>query len=55
MEKADKHGNWIIWYSEASKLLSTKELAGFNAAVFDTKEEWFRFIELLVTQNYRIQ
>lgn len=52
MENADKLGNSIIWYSEAAKLLSTKELAGFTAAVFTTKEEWFRFIELLVTQNY---
>ena len=55
MENVEKQGCWIIWYSEAAKLLSTKELAGFTAAVFGTKEEWFRFIELLVMQNYHIQ
>lgn len=43
-----------VWYSEEEKIVSTQLRDDYQRKVFISVEEWFDFIQSLVSNGYRI-
>lgn len=43
-----------VWYSESDKIISTRPRSDYNQKAFTSIEEWFDFIQSLVSTGYRI-
>lgn len=43
-----------VWYSESDKIVSTRPQNDYDHKAFTSIEEWFDFIQSLVSTGYRI-
>ena len=54
MREEETPAERYVWYSESDKIVSTRPQSDYDHKAFTSIEEWFDFIQSLVSTGYRI-